>query len=681
MSSENMNEKLNRLANEKSPYLLQHAHNPVDWYPWSDEAFQMAKELDRPIFLSIGYSCCHWCHVMAHESFEDEEVAEILNESFISIKVDREERPDIDNIYMNTCQMLTGSGGWPLSIIMTPDQKPFFAGTYFPKYDRNGMQGLISILERVKNAWENDKGTILNSSRQITNALSKPSDSSITAFNDEIFKEAYSQFKLDYDVYFGGFGNAPKFPSPQNLLFLLRYWYVSGEAFSLTMVENTLDAMYKGGLYDHIGYGFSRYSTDRKWIVPHFEKMLYDNALLAIAYIETFQVTGKSKYSEIAQQIFTYVLRDMTSAKGGFYSAEDADSEGIEGKFYTWKPEEVNSVLGENEGRRFCKYFNINVKGNFEGRSIANLVGTNIPEHEIKFIEDCKAKLFSFREKRIHPHKDDKILTSWNGLMIAALALGGRVFHNRKYILAAEEAVEFISENLTGDKGRLLTSYREEKASVTAFLDDYAFLIWGLIELYQVDYKPEYLQKAVELNEDILKYFWDNVQGGLFVYGSDSEQLITRPKEIYDGAIPSGNSVSALNLIRLARLTGEFKYEEKAHQLLKTFGGEIESFPKAYAFSLMSLLFLNEKGKEIIISTEGDRSSADEILEVLDDNFMPFTVSILYSPEKRSIKSVIPFIEDYSSNSGKATAYVCSKSSCKSPVTELDDFKRLIFKA
>ncbi len=663
----------NRLIHEKSPYLLQHAYNPVDWYPWCDEAFEKAKRENKPIFLSIGYSTCHWCHVMESESFEDEEVAEILNKNFVSIKVDREERPDIDSIYMTACQALTGHGGWPLTIVMTPDKKPFFAGTYFPKKDRMGMPGLISILKSVHNTWVNEKDSLAKYSSKVVSVISESIDDdyyySVDEITEDIFEDAFSQFKYDFDNIYGGFGNAPKFPMPHNLYFLLRYWHKAKEEYALVMVEKTLDSMYSGGIYDHIGFGFCRYSTDEKWLVPHFEKMLYDNALLAIAYLETYQATKNKKYADIAKEIFTYVLRDMTSPEGGFYSAEDADSEGEEGKFYIWSPTEIKEVLGESDGEKFCKYYNITEEGNFEGLNIPNLINSTIPDEDKEFVELCRKKLFDHREKRVHPHKDDKILTAWNGLMIAALAIGGRVLGIEKYTLAAEKASEFIFSKLVRPDGRLLARYRDGEAAFLAYLDDYAFLIWALIELYETTYKPMYLKKAMELTNDMIKYFWDNKKGGLFIYGSDSEQLITRPKEIYDGAIPSGNSVAALNFLRLSRLTGQQELEEKAHQMFALFGSKIDSMPQGYAFFLTAMLFSKSKSNEVVLVGSNEKDTQN-MLSILSEDFRPFTTSILYSEEHKDLKELIPFIDNYTTIENKPTAYVCENFVCHEPITD-----------
>lgn len=668
----NLNGVPNRLIHEKSPYLLQHAYNPVEWYPWSEEAFKKAKIENRPIFLSIGYSTCHWCHVMAHESFEDVEVAKQLNDFFVSIKVDREERPDIDHIYMNVCQVLTGSGGWPLSIFMTPDKKPFYAGTYFPKEDRMGMAGFLSLLESVKNAWSENREYLTKSGNEVTKAIE---DSRISGgekkLNFNFIEAAFKVFQYEFDSFYGGFGNAPKFPTPHSLGFLLRYWYKTKNDFALKMVEKTLISMYKGGIFDHIGFGFSRYSTDRKWLVPHFEKMLYDNALLAIAFLETYQITKKEEYEKAAQQLFTYILRDMTSKEGGFYSAEDADSEGEEGKFYLWTYEEVLNILGKENGEKYCNYFNITERGNFEGKNIPNVIDTNTENEDFDFVNWCREKLFEYRNSRIHPSKDDKILTSWNGLMIAAMAIGGRVLQKSEYIEAAEKSVNFILNKLVREDGRLFARYRDEESAIPAYVDDYVFLIWGLIELYETTYKPEHLKKALELNQELLKYFWDDKDGGLFLYGSDSEQLITRPKEIYDGAIPSGNSVAAVNFIRLARLTGDYQLEEKAEILITAFSSHIKEYPKGYSFALIALMFLQEKSKEIVIVSERDDEGTKEMISVIHRDFNPFITSILYNKKHCEIEKIANISPEYRSIDGKATAYICENFQCKAPTTDI----------
>ncbi len=615
---------------------------------------------------------------MERESFEDAEVAEVLNKNFISIKVDREERPDVDHIYMTVCQALTRHGGWPLTIIMTPDKKPFYAGTYFPKHDRMGMPGLISLLNKVSGIWKRDKNALSESGDQIIKAINQPQEASEDINAEEVTGSAYSDFKHDFDSVYGGFGSAPKFPTPHNLYFLLRYWYVYKEDFALEMVENTLNSMYKGGIFDHVGWGFSRYSTDQKWLVPHFEKMLYDNALLAIAYLETYQATKKEQYADTAKQIFTYILRDMTSPEGGFYSAEDADSEGVEGKFYVWTVDEVKQVLGDENGEKYCKYYDITTRGNFEGLNIPNLIKNAIPEEDKELIETCRQRLFEYREKRVHPYKDDKILTAWNGLMIAAMAIGGRVLGESKYTEAAEKAVGFIFSKLVRDDGRLMARYRDGESAYPAYIDDYAFLIWGLTELYETTYNPDYLMHALNFNSHMLRYFWDEDNGGLFIYGSDSEKLITRPKEVYDGATPSGNSVATLNFLRLARLTGQNELEDLAQQQFKAFGDSLERVPRGYSFMLTSLLFATSRAREVIVVSGTDYRNADAMLDVVKEDFRPFTISAYYSDEHEGIVKVMPFIENYKPVNGKATAYVCENFACSYPVTNTSEFRDML---
>ncbi|MDS1029780.1 thioredoxin domain-containing protein [Bacillota bacterium LX-D] len=657
----------NKLINEKSPYLLQHAHNPVDWYSWGEEAFEKAKREDKPVFLSIGYSTCHWCHVMERESFEDEEVAKVLNENFISIKVDREERPDIDTIYMTVCQALTGQGGWPLTIIMTPDKKPFFAGTYFPKNSRYRMPGLMEILQNISSAWDSKREQLVESSEKITTAVNTQMFTHRTGELDEkVLDRAYNYFVDAFDPEYGGFSSSPKFPIPHNLFFLLRYWKLTGEKNALAMVEKTLESMYRGGIYDHIGFGFARYSTDNKWLVPHFEKMLYDNALLAIAFGETYLATKKPFYARVVKEIFTYVLRDMTSPEGAFYSAEDADSEGVEGKFYVWDPREIETVLGPALGSDFCALYDITSEGNFEGKSIPNLINAGITD---KFQTE-REKLFAYREKRIHPHKDDKILTAWNGLMIAALAFNSRVLEDPGYARAAEKASAFLTKNLIRKDGRLLARYRDGEAAYAAYVDDYAFFIWGLIELYQATFKTDYLELALKLTADLLKLFWDEKEGGFYQYGSDSEELIGRPKELYDGALPSGNSVAALNLLRLSHLTGNGDLEAKAHNMFKVFGGNVASSPYIYT-QFLTAVFFADKAAEVVIIGDPQSKDVQSMLSIINSNFTPEIV-LMNSPENADpeLPKLLPALAERKAIQGKATAYFCQNYTCQQPTTE-----------
>ncbi len=600
--TEHLEVKVNRLINEKSPYLLQHAHNPVNWFSWSEEAFNKAALEDRPIFLSIGYSTCHWCHVMERESFENTDVADLLNEKFVAIKVDREERPDVDHIYMQVCQTLTGSGGWPLTIIMTPERQPFYAATYLPPHNRGGMMGLIELLNRLSGLWENDREKALQAGQEVSNWVRKTAGVRRgISLSPEVFTQAYQQYSQIFDSTYGGFGSAPKFPTPHNLVFLLKYYEQNKDNKALEMVEKTLTCMYQGGIYDHIGFGFSRYSTDRKWLIPHFEKMLYDNALLAMVYLEAYRITRRELYSQVARDIFTYVLRDMQSPEGGFYSAEDADSEGEEGKFYTWSLAEVRDALS-SRGAQYCDVYDISERGNFEGRNIPNLIEKSEPlEYRTQFEED-RQLLFDLREKRMKPLKDDKILTAWNGLMIAALAMGYHTMKDERFLEAAQKAADFILKNLRRKDGRLLTRYRDGEALYPAYATDYAYLIWGLIELNEAGADGRYLQSAIELNDALINLFWDQEEGGLFFYGEDSEQLLTRPKEVYDGAMPSDNAVATLNFLRLARIKGDSNMEEKARQQFDHFAGTINENPTAYSFWLQAALFHQNTGQRINLS-------------------------------------------------------------------------------
>ncbi|SDH06016.1 hypothetical protein SAMN04489735_10105 [Aneurinibacillus thermoaerophilus] len=632
---------------------------------------------------------CHWCHVMERESFEDEEVAAILNEHYVSIKVDREERPDVDQIYMTVCQAMTGHGGWPLTIIMTPDKEPFFAGTYFPKQSKYGRPGLVDILNQIHSKWLEDRDRVVRTGKQITQAIQEHriKTKGNGELTEQTLQEAYSQYVSTFDGEYGGFGSAPKFPSPHNLAFLLRHWKLTGEERALAMVEKTLDAMRRGGIYDHIGFGFARYSVDREWLVPHFEKMLYDNALLALIYLDAYQATKKEEYAETARQIFTYVLRDMTHPEGGFYSAEDADSEGEEGKFYVWRPEEIRQILGEEDGTRFCRIYDITEHGNFEhNTSIPNLVRKSLDQaareegmelDELKpFIEKCREKLFTARETRVHPHKDDKILTAWNGLMIAALARGTVVLGDTIYVAAAERALRFIQNRLQREDGRLLARYRDEEAAFLGYLDDYAFLIWGLLELYEATFNTDYLSYALELQEKQVALFWDNEEGGFYFYGSDGEALLFRPKELYDGAIPSGNSVAALNLLRLARLTGKEDIARLADEQIAAFAGEVALYPQAHAHFMMAAQFLFGPVKEIIVAAP-NREAAQEIVQEVQTRFMPnAVVSVITDETREKLLLLAPVLTDKTTQDGKATVYICENFACQKPVTSLEELKR-----
>ena len=688
----------NRLKLEKSPYLLQHADNPVDWYAWGPEAFEKAIKENKPIFLSIGYSTCHWCHVMAHESFEDPEVARLMNDVFICIKVDREERPDIDNIYMRVCQMMTGSGGWPLTILMTPDKKPFFAGTYIPRESHHGRLGMMDLVPRIKELWDTQHDEILKSADKITASLNQIAhDASGPELDKSTLKTAYDQLTGRYSEQYGGFGNAPKFPSPQNLLFLLRYWQSTNDEKALRMVVKTLQSMQNGGIYDHVGFGFHRYSTDSHWLVPHFEKMLYDQAMLAMAYTEAYQATGNVEFKETAKEIFTYVLRDMTDPKGGFYSAEDADSEGVEGKFYVWTEEEVRQVLKGEEAGLIIDVYNIDKTGNFRDEASGENTGSNILNlektlTEVAFrnkesvdglkerVETARQKLFAVRDKRVHPHKDDKILTDWNGLMIAALAKGAQVFDEPKYAVAAKRAADFILTDMRREDGRILHRYREGHAAILANADDYAFLIWGLLELYETVFDVNYLRTALDLNSELIKYFWDEQDGGFYFTADDAEELIVRQKEIYDGAIPSGNSVAVLNLFRLARITANTDFEDKANKIMLAFSKDVGSSPSGYTQMMVALGFGIGPSYEIVIVGDPEAEDTKDMLNSLGKHFIPYKVVLLKpaGQETPDITRIAEYTEYHSSFDGKATAYVCLDFACKMPVTNTEEMLKLL---
>jgi uncharacterized protein YyaL (SSP411 family) len=672
----------NRLIHEKSPYLLQHAHNPVHWYPWGEEAFAKAKAEDKPVFLSIGYSTCHWCHVMERESFADLEVAEFLNKYYIAIKVDREERPDIDHIYMLVCQAIAGQGGWPLTIIMTPDKKPFFAGTYFPKHSKFGRPGLLELLPEIAAQWGTNREKIAQISDKITAAIQpKNHQTADSKLDATTLREAYNFLRNTFDPQYGGFGSAPKFPIPHNLTFLLRYWQAKGEEQALAMVEKTLQAMYAGGIYDHLGYGFARYSVDRKWLVPHFEKMLYDNSLLVMAYLETYQATGKKVYAQAAKEIITYILRDLTSPEGGFYAAEDADSEGVEGKFYVWTPAEIKAVLGEELGSLFCQWYDVTEQGNFAGKNILNLID-KVAAHQDKGLQDkleqAKQQLYIAREQRVHPHKDDKVLTAWNGLTIAALAMGARILKDNAYLDAATKAANFLWTTLRNKQGRLLARYREGEAAYLAYLDDYAFFTWGLIELYQADMHTLWLERALQLQSEQNKLFWDQEQGGYFFTGDDGEKLLARSKEIYDGALPSGNSVSVLNLLRLSRLTDNENFSTMAEIILTYFAGDVSNYPAGYTQLLTALHFALTPGRQVVIAGKKKLADLRQEIAPLSQVFAPNTLFIYHLEEDKKIEAINPFVRDMKPQAEHTTYYICQNFSCLQPTTDLAKVMQLL---
>lgn len=676
----NENKKPNKLINEKSPYLLQHAYNPINWYGWGNEAFEKAKNEDKPIFLSIGYSTCHWCHVMAHESFEDTEVAKIINDNFIAIKVDREERPDIDSVYMTVCQALTNHGGWPLTIIMTPDQKPFFAGTYFPKNSRYNMPGLTDILYSIITHWKDNRSKLISTSESILSELDKyyEGESNNVKLTYKTLENGYNQLSRDFDKKHGGFGASPKFPTPHKIMFLLRYYKTHNDIKALEMAEKTLEFMYKGGLFDHIGFGFSRYSTDNKWLVPHFEKMLYDNALLIIAYLEGYETTKNEVYKNVAVKALEYVFRELRSENGGFYCAEDADSEGEEGKYYVFNPLETLEVLGEEDGTYFNEYFDITENGNFEGKNIPNLIKNSDFEEDNVRVRDLSEKVLEYRSKRMKLHKDDKILTSWNGLMIAALGKAYKVLEDERYFEYAKKAVNFIFDNLIDENKRLLARYRDRESRHKAYLDDYAFLCFGLIELYESSFDIIFLKKAIYLNKDMINFFWDNDKQGFFLYGEDNEKLIARPKELFDGAMPSGNSVAAYNLIKLARITGDTNLEEMAEKQLDFICGSLFSEEINHSFFLIAASFALNPSKELVCILK-DKSDEEKIKDLLSEKQTFNLTTIIKNDEnKQEIEELIPSIKDYDFVNDKSTYYLCEGKSCLAPVNHIDELRKLL---
>jgi uncharacterized protein YyaL (SSP411 family) len=670
----------NRLASEKSPYLLQHADNPVDWYPWGEEAFARASKENKPIFLSIGYSTCHWCHVMAHESFEDPEVAGLMNQAFVSIKVDREERPDIDKVYMAVCQMMTGSGGWPLTIIMAPDKRPFYAATYIPKEFRFGRPGMLDLLPYIQETWAERQGEVLDTAAKMEQALEKISARTPgSELNEATLRLAYEQLAAMFDETSGGFGKEPKFPTPHNLSFLLRYWKRSNDKKALEMVERTLRAMRSGGIYDHIGFGFHRYSTDSSWLVPHFEKMLYDQSLLAIAYIEAYQATGREEYAATARQVLDYVLRDMTAPEGGFYSAEDADSEGEEGRFYLWTFDEIRQALSEEEANLAVRLFNIKKGGNFSDEATGNKSGRNIlhlstaAEEPAAAMDTVRQKLFERRRKRIHPLKDDKILADWNGLMVAAMARAGRILDEPRYINAAGRAIGFIFGSMWGENGRLLHRYREEKAELEAYIDDYAFIIWGLLELYEATFDAGYLKQALSLNDITMQHFWDSEDGGFFFTARDGEPLLTRQKEGYDGAIPSGNSVSMLNLLRLGRITSDSALEDRAAAIGRVLSAAAARSPAAHAQLMIALDFALGPTCEVVVAGDSQAEGTKTALATIQKHFIPNKVVMLRPTEVVSpeIDKISPVSGYKASRDGRVNIFVCSDYKCQSPTTDI----------
>lgn len=683
----------NHLKDETSPYLRQHKHNPVDWYPWSEEAFQKAKNDHKPIFLSIGYATCHWCHVMAHESFEDETVAKLLNNHFICIKVDREERPEIDQIYMHVCQLLTGRGGWPLTIIMTPDKQPFFAATYIPKTSKYGMTGLLSLLPEIKKIWDENQEKIKESATEITKRLHhQPSDSQ-QPLDQHILEKTYEALVTDFDELYGGFGKTQKFPLSHYLLFLLRYFKTSKQSYSLQMVTSTLEQMRQGGIFDHIGFGFHRYATERTWKIPHFEKMLYDQALLLNIYTEAYQLTHNNLFKQTAEEIITYTRRNLQSSTGAFYAAEDADSEGKEGKFYTWTYEELSTHLKREELSILSTVYSVKKEGNVfldAERTAENILYQSMTLKEAasalglsvndlsKKISIIRKKLFTIRSQRIHPEKDDQILTDWNGIMIASLAKAARIFNEPRYLQIAEQAVTSIQTHHLTKNNILIHSHRNKKNEIIGYANDYACIIWAMIELYQTTFNPAYLQNAVQFTSYVLNHFWDKTHGGFFITSDTAESMLVRQKEIYDGSIPSANAIMLQNLNILFRMTADSSLEEKAIQLMNTFSTQISSHPTAYTHFITAVEHMISPTQEIVIIGDPNNKDTKQILLFLRSTYLPHSNIILKDPKDNSnlIEKIIPWITNYDQINGKTTVYICKNRTCHKPTTDLNEIKK-----
>lgn len=680
--------KPNKLINELSPYLQQHAYNPVDWYPWNETAFKKAKDENKPIFLSIGYSTCHWCHVMEKESFEDTEVAKILNDNFVSIKVDREERPDIDSIYMTTCQMMTGHGGWPLSLFLTPDKKPFFAGTYFPKDNRYGRIGFKELLIKVKDAWNNNFEEVIKSSNEITSSLNQVFAKSEVSFIDEnIFEKAFNYFQSTYDNVNSGFGNAPKFPSPHNLIFLLKYYKETYNLSALNMVINTLQKMRLGGIYDHIGFGFHRYSTDKIWLVPHFEKMLYDQAMLIIAYSYAFQITKNDFFKNTVYEIIEYLITKMQNAEGSFYSAEDADSEGEEGKFYLWTYDELKNLLPENEFLLVTDFFNIKKAGNYfdefsrttTEKNILHQTYTieefsklkNVQLHELnKNINLIRNKIYNQREKRIHPFKDEKILTDWNSLLISAFSIAGRIFHDDILIEKANQIIEFIENKMKSANGELLHRFKDSKAEIKATLDDYAFYIMGLLEFYQATLDFNIVEKIIFYTDLTISKFYDEPNGGFFIADKNATDLIVKTKDIYDTAIPSGNSVMIYNLFKLNSILFENKFSHIIEKTISFLSYNLSKSPSASTFLLYA--YMNYlKPTELVIIYK-DKNELIEVLKELNNFYNNITI-IAFSENEIPIN-----FSSYKLLNNNTTFYLCKNFNCELPTNQIEKILEII---
>lgn len=689
--------KPNRLINEKSPYLLQHAHNPVNWYPWGDEAFEKAHNEGKPIFLSIGYSTCYWCHVMEREVFENSAIAELMNKTVVSVKVDREERPDVDRVYMSALQAMTGSGGWPMSMFLTPDRKPFFGATYIPPISSHGRSGFPEILQRVQEVWESDRKSILETGERLSQFLVEHSSPGARSVNidAQILDRGFEAFVRSYDKQHAGFGHAPKFPRPVAFNFLFRYFNRTGNKGALSMSLETLKAMYRGGMYDHVGGGFHRYATDPEWHVPHFEKMLYDQAQLTVSYLEAFQITKDGFYGEVARDILDYVLREMTHAEGAFFSARDAESpqstadpKKKEGAFYTWTQQELSDVLSSEEFRVVQKFYGIKENGNVKADPHGEFGGLNILhivalKEEIalevhaslesinELIRTARAKLMIARNNRPRPFLDDKILASWNGLMISALAKASQTLDHTPYLRAAERAADFVLTNMA-PAGKLRRRFRENEARFNASLEDYAFLTQALLDLYEASFNIRWLETATTLAESMVGLFFDHTHGGFFDTDNSDPAILVRTKEWYDGAEPSGNSIAILCLLRLAQMRGNGHFQELADRSFIFFGERLATSPEAFAQGLATLSFSLSKPAQIILAGPPDAADTAALLKEVNARFIPEKV-VLLADEGRGqevLESSVPFIKGLRRLEGKATAYVCENYACQLPTTD-----------
>ncbi len=665
----------NHLAKETSLYLLQHVDNPVDWYPWGEEALQKAKSEDKPIFLSIGYSACHWCHVMAHETFEDEEVAAVLNENFVSIKVDREERPDLDRIYMSAVQAMTGSGGWPMSVFLTPEGQPFYGGTYFPPKRRYGMPSFTDVLLAVADAWQNRRQELVEGGKRLVEAIERQSavreDVKREDVKRETLESAFENLWQRFDRTRGGWGDAPKFPQPMALEFLLRYHHATGDPLALQMVTQTLEAMARGGMYDQLGGGFHRYSVDDHWLVPHFEKMLYDNAQLARVYLHAWQVTGNPFCRTIVEETLDYVVREMTDPEGGFYSTQDADSEGEEGKFFVWTPAEIRDLLGA-EADAFTAAYGVAEQGSFEGKNILEFVG-DLDQRPT--LAEARRKLFTAREQRVHPGRDEKVLTSWNGLMLAAFAEAARVLNRTDYQQVAERNADFLLSEVRTPDGRLYHTWKAGVAKINGYLEDYAHFVVGLLELYQTTFDPRWYLAARELAEVMVEHF-SAPDGGFFDTSDDHEKLITRPRELQDNAVPSGNAMAAFGLLRLAGLAVEPRYAELARRSLVQVQPLLAQYSLGFGQWLIALDYALSHPREIAIVGDPEAADTRALLDVCVTGYRPYQILALGAPDPEA--SAVPLLQGRSQIEGRATAYVCVDFTCRSPVTDPAELRVLL---